>query len=1034
VREIQQRTGMLLGRQRELAEIASFASGTSGYLWLAGDMWAGKTSLLASAVTALPEEVDVVSYFLSRREADADSLRFLAAVVPQLAYLLQEDPPLADVHQFRSLWQRATQRANARSRHLLLIVDGLDEDVRPARLPTVAALLPQTIGSRAHVLVSSRLNFQLPWDLPARHPLAQVAPVEVKPFMSAPELAALARQEIDDLLQRDDGGLTADVLGLLTAAVGPLAVEDLAAMTVVAPPSAALNRQIRRLLTVEAARSLQRINLDGDGYYQFAHESLLEHAQVDDDLNDPNFRHRIHQWADSWRTAGWPVAADGGDGTPRYLLDAYPSTLASEPQRLTELVTDIGWIEAAVRSVGIDRVLAELRRAAAANPASKTVATLLAVITSQAYYLRPPKPVNQTGYVLRQLCLQACELSEDYLADEIRGRLQSKPGRRLVPHWTTRRTSLAVSVDLGQSDSWVWALSVLPDARLVTGEGSGRVLVRDPSAPSAPSTELGRHGGVARAMAVLPDGRIVTGGYDHRVLVWELEAPGVPLAELGRHNGDVLAVAVLPDGRVVSGGADGRVLVWDTAAPGTVVAELDQELGQVEAVAVLPDGRVVSGGADGQVLVWDPSAVGLGAVELGRHGAWRAVAVLPDERVVTVGDDGRVLVWRADEPGADPAEIGRRNSRFMVITALPNGQVVTGGDDGRVLVWDPATPGVSPLQLGRHDGWVSALAVLPDNRVVSSGHDYRLFVWEVNRCSAVLSDIIRDDAEVNAVVVLLDGRVATGMAYGGILVWNPAAPKANPIRLDRQNDQVDNMAVLPDGRIVTGGKDGRLLVWDPAAPGTNPVEVGRHDGWIWAVGVLPDGRVVTTVDERPVTGRPYEFQLLVWDLNAPGAAPVELARQESTMVVLTVLPDGRVVTGGGRLLVWDPAAPAAGPVLLDHDAGAMEMALLPDGRVVTGGSDGQVLIRDPASPQTDAVELGRHSRMVWAVATLPNGQVITSGYERLVVVRDMDQEGDAFIEVGSAVTMLATAPLDSETDRIVMAHQGAGFSIWSLTW
>ena len=118
VREIHQRTGTLIGREDELAEIASFATGTEGYRWLAGGAWAGKTSLLAEAVAVLRDECDVVCYFLSRREADADSSRFLAAVVPQLAYLLEEDPPVAELHQFRALWQRAVQRAEAEGRHL----------------------------------------------------------------------------------------------------------------------------------------------------------------------------------------------------------------------------------------------------------------------------------------------------------------------------------------------------------------------------------------------------------------------------------------------------------------------------------------------------------------------------------------------------------------------------------------------------------------------------------------------------------------------------------------------------------------------------------------------------------------------------------------------------------------------------------------------------------------------------------------------------------------------------------------------------
>ena len=110
--EIRKRTGMLTGRQDELAGIASFTAGDEGYRWLVGEAWAGKTALLAEAVTTQPGDVDVVCYFLSRREADADSSRFLAAVVPQLASLLDEDPPAADSHQFRALSQMAAERAD----------------------------------------------------------------------------------------------------------------------------------------------------------------------------------------------------------------------------------------------------------------------------------------------------------------------------------------------------------------------------------------------------------------------------------------------------------------------------------------------------------------------------------------------------------------------------------------------------------------------------------------------------------------------------------------------------------------------------------------------------------------------------------------------------------------------------------------------------------------------------------------------------------------------------------------------------------
>ena len=181
VREIRQRTGTLVGRQDELSKIASFATSAEGYMRLVGGAWAGKTSLLAEAMTMLRGECNVISYFLSRREADADSSRFLAAVVPQLAYLLQEDAPVAELHQFRALWQRAVQRSDSEDRHILLIVDGLDEDLRPPGLPSVAALLPTRGGGRTHVLVSHRPYPELPGDLPPRHLLAETQPVQLVP-------------------------------------------------------------------------------------------------------------------------------------------------------------------------------------------------------------------------------------------------------------------------------------------------------------------------------------------------------------------------------------------------------------------------------------------------------------------------------------------------------------------------------------------------------------------------------------------------------------------------------------------------------------------------------------------------------------------------------------------------------------------------------------------------------------------------------------------------------------------------------------
>ncbi len=313
----------LLGRERELADITSFASGPPGYCWLVGGAYAGKSALLYEAVAAgLPAEVDVVCYFLSRRASDADSHRFLAAVVPQLAYLCGVDPPMPDRDQFATLWRQAAERANQHGRHLLLVVDGLDEDRRPTGSASVASLLPTLIGASAHVLVASRPYPELPDDVPSGHPLRATRPQQLRPFEGAEELADLARQEIYHLTHGDDADLAVSVLGLMTAAAGPLTVTDLATLSNdLDAPSAVHKLHVRRLVAEQAARSLEQIGSVGQPRYQFAHYSLLEYAQMTDDLGEPEYREKIHEWADHWRTADWPT---GIGGTPAYLLDSAP--------------------------------------------------------------------------------------------------------------------------------------------------------------------------------------------------------------------------------------------------------------------------------------------------------------------------------------------------------------------------------------------------------------------------------------------------------------------------------------------------------------------------------------------------------------------------------------------------------------------------------------------------------------------------------------------------------------------------------------
>ncbi len=1059
LRQLRARTGVLQGRDGELAAIGAFAAGRpsalappgSQHAWLVGGPWAGKTALLAEAVHALPPEVDCVAYFLTRPTGDADRERFLAAVVPQLAWLLGTDPPSTlDVHVFRQLWERAAQRAAETGRQLLLIVDGLDEDLRPGG-QSVAGWLPSRLsGLPARVLVASRLYPRLPDDVDPVHPLAAFTPDELYPLPDSPHAARLrelADQEITQLLRRADDDLALDVLGLLTAARGgPLSDADLTTLTGSRP------WKVSGVLDGEAARTLQQVGLADTPRYTFAHETLLARCQQQS-VGDTGHACRIHDWAATWRDRGWPTAHDSKQGTPLYLLDSYPRTLDGDPPRLAALASDAGWVTAAIKTLGVDAVLAELKTAGAAAPGEPQLAAIHAVVRGQAHHLRGLEAVGDTGFVPRQLCLQATELGETRLAADCRTRQLASDDPGPVLQWTAQRTSPALILELGR-DKGIEAMAVLPNGRVITGGlgfgVDGRVLVWDPAEPGISPVELGRPEGAVRAVAVLPDGRVVTGGDSGRlstgrggrVLVWDPAEPGTGPVELGRDEVRVRAVAVLPDGRVVTGSGFGRVLVWDPAEPGTGPVELGRDEDGVRAVAVLPDGRVVTGGR--QVLVWDPAEPGTGPVELGREKLGvGAVAVLPDGRVVTGGGfgvDGRVLVWDPAEPGTGPVELGRPEGEVGAVAVLPDGRVVTGGGfggfggfGGRVLVWDPAEPGTGPVELGRDEGGVVAVAVLPDGRVVTGGSDGRVRLWDPGAAQRGPVEFGRDGVVVAA--VLPDGRVVTGGGRGQVLVWDPAEPGTGPVELGRDEGALEAMAVLPDGRVVTGGGfgdfddfgdftgGGRVLVWDPAEPGTGPVELGRHEGEVVAVAVLPDGRVVTG------GGR-----VLVWDPAEPGTGPVDLGRQ-GLVGAIAILPDGRLVTGGcfdgGRVLVWDPAEPGTGPVELGrHEGEVVAVAVLPDGRVVTGGCSDRVLVWDPAQPGTGPIDLGRHKGGVWAVAVLPDGRVVTAGCDDRVRLRNLQSSSPGALLACSAHA-LATSLCQSEA-RLFIGHGVGGISCWEV--
>jgi hypothetical protein len=303
-------------REHELAVLHEFTSGDEPYLWLAGQPYAGKTTLAAAVAANPPPGVMAIAFFVSR--ADGTRLAdFRWAIADQLAILAEEDgsrfaqPTGYDIN---FLWQRAAERVAARGDRLLLVVDGLDEDDHQKRNEnSIASQLPEHCPARSQVLVTSRLAPSIAFDVAETHPIRHCRRESLEPNEFSRASQTMVLRDLHEHLRDPD---RRDVLALLAAAGGHLAAEDLADLR-----SAGLF-DTRDLLESLLGRILEPRDELRQRRYAFAHDligtTISEHPDIG--VQD-RYRDVIHGWAQRYATAGWP------DDTPGYLLDWYPRML-----------------------------------------------------------------------------------------------------------------------------------------------------------------------------------------------------------------------------------------------------------------------------------------------------------------------------------------------------------------------------------------------------------------------------------------------------------------------------------------------------------------------------------------------------------------------------------------------------------------------------------------------------------------------------------------------------------------------------------
>lgn len=353
----------LVGREAEVWRIWDFVSRSTStqYLVILAGPWAGKTALMASLALNPPVEVLPVFFFvLGREESSRSREGFLRQTIPQLALICDRTsvPAFSTSTEasnlFRSLLREAGLNAKARNRHLVLLVDGLDEDLA-LRDPqegrgSIAGLLPPLPPEGVKVVTAMRPNPPLPNDVPTSHPLrsgTETLELSSSPMAEFARVAAIA--DLRDLLA---SSLGLSCSALIAASGGALSAEDLAEL------SGETRRDVSDTLEKRSARTFTPTSYPGENYdaFRIGHDKLdrLLVQMVGTRGPDPDdcsegewadFRRttlmawhlRIVEWALEWSGRGW------GGRTPGYLLDdACVSLLTEYCEDANELLRFVG--------------------------------------------------------------------------------------------------------------------------------------------------------------------------------------------------------------------------------------------------------------------------------------------------------------------------------------------------------------------------------------------------------------------------------------------------------------------------------------------------------------------------------------------------------------------------------------------------------------------------------------------------------------------------------------------------------------------
>lgn len=422
-----------------------------------------------------------------------------------------------------------------------------------------------------------------------------------------------------------------------------------------------------------------------------------------------------------------------------------------------------------------------------------------------------------------------------------------------------------------------------------------------------------------------------------------------------------------------------RLQLMDLSRPARVLL-LGQHEASITSLSVSASGQItVSGDERGTVKVWDNSRPGRLLDSLRSQASPVRALDTRNYMLASFQQEGLPRVHRlnASMGSGTPGRIRsflHRGDRLICLTEGRNLEIFSLGPAGELARVQQLDEKLRLYSASRDGSWVA-------------GVDLKGRIWLLSYKGVKMMLDVAPDPEMRLLSVSGVGPRITTLSADGILQVREIGKQGQILSLmETPSEDLVDIGMDPQGQKLYGRKrNHEVRVWDLSAPGRAPLPLPSLPGGV-ETRLSSNGRAIFTVGNTP--------SFLVWDLQNPSLKPLAFKTRKDQSGLLVLSADFSPSHGRAHILQKRSLFRVDGRTgkelpFRDREGQFVVSAMAPSGAwIVTGDSRGRVLAYGPASDSP--IHLGTMPGRIAELDVTVQGLVLTlddSGYYKSFSLR-----------------------------------------------